>query len=202
MADRLDKSGRELLFLAARSHNAWLDRPVPESLLHELYALMKMAPTSANGSPARIVFLRGETARARLKPCLFPGNLEKTLSAPVTAIIAHDLQFYDQLPKLMPHTDARSWFSNAPAKAGETAFRNGSLQGAYFIMAARAVGLDCGPMSGFDNAALDAEFFASGELFPGQQVKSNFLCNLGYGDCDQLFPRHPRLAFDEACVML
>lgn len=189
----LDATALDQLFRSARTHNGWLPKPVGDDELRALYELMKWAPTSANCSPARIVFVRTREGKERLRPALSPGNLEKTMAAPVTAIIGYDLEFYEKLPQLFPHTDARSWFAGKPAVIETTAFRNGSLQGAYFILAARAVGLDCGPMSGFDNAKVDAEFFA------GSAVRSNFLCNLGHGDPAKLFARNPRLAFDEAC---
>lgn len=193
----LDASALDTLFRHARTHNGWLDKPVSDEQLYQIYELMKMGPTSANSSPARIVFVRSMQAKERLRPALSAGNLEKTMAAPVTAIIAFDLKFYDRLPELFPHNpEARSWFADDPKGAEVASFRNGSLQGAYFIMAARAVGLDCGPMSGFDNAKVDAEFFQ------GTSVKSNFLCNLGYGDSTKLFPRSPRLGFGEACVVL
>jgi 3-hydroxypropanoate dehydrogenase len=189
----LDASALDQLFRAARTHNGWLPRPVTDDELRAIYELMKWAPTSANCSPVRIVFVRSREAKERLRPALSPGNLDKTMAAPVTAIIGHDLEFYEKLPQLFPHADARSWFAGKPAAIETTAFRNGSLQGAYFILAARALGLDCGPMSGFDNAKVDAEFFA------GTAVRSNFLCNLGHGDPAKLFARSPRLAFDDAC---
>ncbi|MDO9503581.1 malonic semialdehyde reductase [Falsiroseomonas sp.] len=194
MTDRatLDDQALDTLFREARTQNAWQDRPVPDSKLEEMYNLLKFAPTSANASPARFVFIRTEEAKARLKEALSPGNVEKTMTAPVIAIVAHDTAFYDKLPFLFPHADARSWFAGNPALAETTAFRNGTLQGAYLIMAARAVGLDAGPMSGFDNTRLDELFFA------GTTWKSNFLVNLGYGDPAGLFPRSPRLSFDEA----
>lgn len=192
----LDAAALDTLFRTARTHNGWLDRPVSDDDLHRLYDLMKMAPTSANCSPARIVFVRSADAKARLKPALGPGNLEKTMAAPVTAIIGYDLQFAEHMPRLFPHNpDAKNWF-NDPKVAEVVAFRNGTLQGAYFILAARAVGLDTGPMSGFDNAKVDAEFF------PGGRVRSNFLCNLGHGDSSKLFARSPRLEFGEACEVL
>jgi 3-hydroxypropanoate dehydrogenase len=192
----LDASALDTLFRTARTHNGWLDQPVTDEDLHRLYDLMKMAPTSANCSPARIVFVRSANAKARLKPALSPGNLEKTMAAPVTAIIGYDLQFAEHMPRLFPHNpDAKNWF-NDPKVAEVVAFRNGTLQGAYFILAARAAGLDTGPMSGFDNAQVDAEFF------PGGRVRSNFLCNLGHGDSSQLFARSPRLEFGEACQVL
>jgi len=189
----LDASALDQLFRNARTHNVWLPTPVGDDELRAIYELMKWAPTSANCSPARIVFVRSQEAKARLEPALSSGNREKTMAAPVTAIIGYDLAFYDKLPQLFPHTDARSWFAGKPALIETTAFRNGSLQGAYFILAARAVGLDCGPMSGFDNARVDAEFFA------GTAIRSNFLCSLGHGDPAKLFARSPRLAFDDAC---
>lgn len=194
MTDRvtLDDQALDTLFREARTQNSWQDRPVPDSKLEEMYNLLKFAPTSANASPARFVFVRTDDGKARLKQALSPGNVEKTMTAPVIAIIAHDTAFYDKLPFLFPHADARSWFAGNPALAETTAFRNGTLQGAYLILAARAVGLDAGPMSGFDNAKVDELFFA------GTTWKSNFLVNLGHGDPAGLFPRSPRLSFDEA----
>lgn len=179
------------IFLEARTHSAWLNRDVDDQLLVRLVNVLKLAPTSANCSPARIIFVKSPEAKKRLAPALSAGNLEKTMAAPVCAIIGQDLRFYDHLPKLFPHTDARSWFTGNDEKIRETAFRNASLQGAYLIIAARALGLDCGPMSGFDNAKVDAEFFA------GTSVKSNFLCNLGYADAAAVKPRSPRFSFDE-----
>jgi 3-hydroxypropanoate dehydrogenase len=199
------------LFRQARSHSAWLDNPVPDDLLRQVYDLMKWGPTSANTSPARFVFLRSRKAKERLKPALAPGNVEKTMKAPVTVIIAYDLLFFEKLPKLFPHNPAmRDHFARNPQLVEVTAKRNSSLQGAYLMIAARAIGLDCGPMSGFDNAKVDEEFFGAGkecegcdqEFFPAGHVKSNFLCNLGYGDSSKLFPRSPRLAFEEACTLL
>ncbi|WP_209443155.1 malonic semialdehyde reductase [Falsiroseomonas frigidaquae] len=194
MTDRvtLDDQALDTLFREARTQNKWQDRPVPDSKLEEMYNLLKFAPTSANASPARFVFIRTDEGKARLKEALSPGNVEKTMTAPVIAIVAHDTAFYDKLPFLFPHADARSWFAGNPALAETTAFRNGTLQGAYLILAARAVGLDAGPMSGFDNAKVDDLFFA------GTTWKSNFLVNLGHGDPAGLFPRSPRLSFDEA----
>lgn len=183
----------EQLFTEARTHNVWLDKPVSDELLHQLYELLKWGPTSANCSPMRVIFCKSPEARARLVPFMSPGNQEKTGKAPVTAIIGMDMAFYDKLPKLFPQTDARSWFVGNDAKIAETAFRNGSLQGAYLIVAARALGLDCGPMSGFEAAKVDAAFWA------GTTVKTNFVCSLGYGDKAKLFPRNPRLSFEEAC---
>jgi 3-hydroxypropanoate dehydrogenase len=184
------------IFREARTHNVWLQKPVPMELLRQAYDLAALAPTSANTSPARFVFLTTREAKERLRPALSQNNLEKTMIAPVTAIIAYDTEFFEKLPKLFPHTDARSWFAGNAMLAQETAFRNGSLEGAYFILAARAVGLDCGPMSGFDQAKVNAEFFPDGKW------KVNFLCNLGYGDSSKLFPRNPRLTFEEACRVL
>jgi len=210
MSEKLSEEGQDLLFRNARTHNAWLDKPVSEETLRQLYELMKWGPTSANCSPARILFLRTPEAKQRLLPTLAPGNMDKTMKAPVTAIIGYDAKFYDLLPKLFPHADARAWFADKPELAEVTARRNSSLQGAYFIIAARALGLDCGPMSGFDHAKVDHEFFpgsvARGEFgqeyFPDSHTKTNFLCNLGYGDPAKLFPRSPRLDFDEACQLL
>lgn len=195
----LSAEGRDLIFRHARTHNGWQAKPVSDDQLRELYDLMKWAPTTMNASPARMLFLRSREAKERLKPALSPGNVEKTMAAPVTAIIAYDTRFYEQLPKLFPHNqNARAIFAgdNKQAHAETTAFRNGSMQGGYFILAARSIGLDCGPMSGFNNAMVDAEFFA------GTGVKSNFLCNLGYGDASKVMPRNPRLAFEEACKLL
>jgi 3-hydroxypropanoate dehydrogenase len=184
------------IFREARTHNAWRDEDIPDSLLHELVDLVKLGPTSANCSPARFLFVKSPAAKARLKPLLSEGNREKTMKAPVCAIIGYDLDFYRHLPKLFPHTDAKSWFEGKPKKIEETAFRNGTLQGAYLILAARALGLDTGPMSGFDNQGVDREFFA------GTNIKSNFLCSLGHGDPSVLFPRSPRFAFDETAQIL
>jgi 3-hydroxypropanoate dehydrogenase len=206
MTQRLNDEALDLIFRKARTHNVWLDQPVPDELLRQIYDLMKLGPTSANCSPARILFLRTPAAKQRLAPALSPPNLEKTMKAPVTALIAYDQKFYDNLPRLFPHNPAaREWFSNNAALAQTTAFRNGTLQGAYFIIAVRSVGLDCGPMSGFDNAKVDSEFFppsAGPSASPESQWKSNFLCNLGYGDASKLLPRSPRLEFDEACRLL
>jgi 3-hydroxypropanoate dehydrogenase len=210
MTGTLDEQAMDLLFRKARTHIAWRDRSVSEATLRQLYELMKWGPTSANSCPARIFFLRTPQAKARLLPALSPGNVEKTRAAPVTAIIAYDLRFYDKLPRLFPHNSGmRQVFVDAPELVEVTARRNSSLQGAYFILAARAVGLDCGPMSGFDNAKVDEEFFAAGkcegcdeEFLPEGHLRSNFLCNLGYGDSSKLFPRSPRLEFEEACMLL
>ncbi len=183
----------EQLFDHARTHNAFTNEPVSPETLRRLYDLMKWGPTSANCSPARIVFVVSPEGKAKLLPCMSAGNHEKTKQAPVTAIIGMDMAFHDKLPQLFPHTDARAWFAGKPEVIAATAFRNSSLQGGYFIMAARALGLDCGPMSGFDAAKLDAAFFA------GTSITANFVCNLGHGDPAGIFPRSPRLAFDEAC---
>jgi 3-hydroxypropanoate dehydrogenase len=192
-APTLEARVLDQLFRSARTQNKWQDRPVPDSTLQELYDLLKWGPTSANGMPGRFVFLRTPEAKEKLRPALSAGNLDKTLSAPVVCIVAHDLKFYDRLPYLFPHADARSWFAGNERLAETTAFRNGTLQGAYLIMAARSLGLDVGPMSGFDNAKVDQAFFA------GTDWRSNFLVNLGYGDPSGLFDRSPRLSFDEAC---
>ncbi|HPC84328.1 MAG TPA: malonic semialdehyde reductase [Thermoanaerobaculaceae bacterium] len=186
----------DLMFREARTHRSWLDRPVSDETLRQVWELAKMGPTSTNCLPLRVLFVRSPEAKARLRPCLDPGNVPPTMAAPVTAILAHDLEFFEQLPRLVLHTDARSWFVGKPELVETTAFRNGTLQAAYFILAARAVGLDCGPMSGFDNAAVDREFFA------GTAIRSNFLCNLGYGDPSKLFPRAPRLGFDEVARII
>ncbi len=191
MTGKVASSCLDQLFREARTHNAWLDKAVPDALLHAIVDLLKLGPTSANCSPARFLFVKSREAKERLKPHLSEGNRDKTMKAPVCAIIGYDLDFYLHLPKLFPHTDAKSWFEGKEEKIAETAFRNGTLQGAYLIMAARALGLDCGPMSGFDNQGVDRDFFA------GTNVKSNFLCSLGYGDASVLFPRSPRFSFDE-----
>ena len=185
------------IFHDARTHNKWKDKPVSNELLQEVYDLMRLGPTSANCSPLRILFLRSKEAKERLRPHLSPGNVDKTMVAPATALMAYDLQFYDYLPQLFPFADAKPWFEGKPKFIQETAFRNSSLQGGYFIIAARACGLDCGPMSGFSNEGVDKEFFPDGRF------KSNFLCNLGYGDPSGLpGPRAPRLSFEEACKIL
>jgi 3-hydroxypropanoate dehydrogenase len=193
----LDAYALDLLFRQARTHSKFTDQPVTDDELRALHALLKQGPTSANSSPARFLFLRTKYAKEKLAPALSSGNLEKTLAAPVTAIVAYDPRFYEKLPKLFPHnTDAMSWFTNNDALAASTAFRNGTLQGAYLILAARALGLDTGPMSGFDNARVDELFLAD------RGWRSNFLCNIGHGDPAGLFPRSPRLDFEEACVLL
>ena len=207
----LSAEALDQLFRSARTHHAWQKRAVSDDLLRRLYDLMKWGPTSANLCPARILFLRSREAKERLRPALLPGNVDQTMAAPVTAIVAYDELFYEKAPKLFPaNRGIREMFAASPTLAKETAFRNGSLQGAYFILAARALGLDCGPMSGFDNAKVDAEFMAhppssapgSDQVMPPCQVRSNFLCNLGYGDPGRLYPRGPRLDFDEACLLL
>jgi 3-hydroxypropanoate dehydrogenase len=188
---KLDGKALDQLFREARTHNGWRPIDVPDSLLEEVVELAKMGPTSANTSPLRIVFVRSPEAKARLKGALAPGNVDKTMAAPVTAILGYDTKFYDLLPRLFPHADAKAWFVGNEVFANDTAYKNGTLQVAYFILALRAVGLDTGPMSGFDNASVDAEFF------PGGQIKSNVLVNIGYGDPAKLFPRSPRLEFAE-----
>jgi 3-hydroxypropanoate dehydrogenase len=189
----LDAGALDALFREARTHNAWLDQPITNGDLRAIFDLMKYGPTSANCSPARFVFVRSPEAKEKLRPALSAGNLAKTMAAPVTVIVAYDPKFYDHLPKLFPHADARAWFVSSEALAQETAFRNGSLQGGYFILAARALGIDVGPMSGFDKTIVDAAFFAENGF------KSNFLINLGHGDSTKLFPRSPRFEFAEVC---
>jgi len=191
----LDASSLDTIFRTARTHRAWIDRPVTDETLRAAYELMKLGPTSSNTCPARIVFVRTPEAKERLRPALDAGNVGQTMAAPVTAIVGYDLGFYEQMPKLDPRHDLRSYFAGKPEIVRETAFQGGTLQGAYFIIAARAVGLDCGPMGGFDHAKVDAAFFS------GTRVTSNFLCNLGYGDASKLHPRAPRLDFDEACAL-
>ena len=183
------------LFTAARTHHAWQDRDIADGLLHEIYDLAKWGPTSANSLPMRIVFVKSNSAKEKLMPALAGSNVEQVRAAPVTAIVAYDQKFYDQLPTLFPAFDARSLFASNPSLSEQTAFRNSSLQGAYFILAARALGLDAGPMSGFDNAKVDQAFFENSSW------KSNFLCNIGYGDAAKLHPRGPRLGFDQACII-
>lgn len=196
MTGRLTDASLAQLFHDARTQNAWQDRDVPDALLRELVMVVLFGPTSANCSPARFVFVKSHEAKGRLKPFLSEGNREKTMQAPVCVIVGNDLDFHEHLPALFPHTDAKSWFTGKPQKIADTAFRNGTLQGGYLIMAARALGLDCGPMSGFDPAGVDAAFFA------GTNVKSNFLCNLGYGDASALLPRSPRFDFDQVARIL
>ena len=192
----ISREALDQLFREARTHSTWLPETVPVELLRKAYELARLGPTSANGSPARFVFLTTPGAKALLKPVLAPGNVDKTMAAPVTVIIAWDTEFHEYLPKLFPHADVRSYFVGNKPLIEETAFRNSSLQAAYFILAARALGLDCGPMSGFDADKLNAEFFPDGKW------KVNLLCNLGYGDPSKLHPRNPRLNFEEASVIL
>lgn len=197
MSGTLSDPALDQIFRAARSHNAWADRPVPVELLQRVYELMKFGPTSANASPARILFVASRAAKLRLEPFMSAANRAKTMAAPVTAIIGHDLEFYEKLPQLYPRVPgAKSWFTGSAGHAEREAFRNGTLQAGYFIVAARALGLDAGPMSGFDAEGVNREFFPDGK------VKANFLCNLGYGDPAALHPRGPRLSFDEACKVL
>jgi 3-hydroxypropanoate dehydrogenase len=208
---QLGDDGLDLLFRSARSHNGWLDQPVTDDELRRLYDIMKWGPTSANANPARFVFIRTREGKERLKPCLAPGNVDKTMSAPVTVIIAYDLLFYEKMPRLFPHNpNMRRLYATNPQLIETTARRNSTLEGAYLMLAARAIGLDAGPMSGFDNARLDEEFFQAGqecdgceqEFFPAGHVKSNFLCNLGHGDPSKLFERLPRFEFEEACTLI
>ena len=196
MSHVLDQAVFEQLFIDARSQNAWQDRDVPDETLRKLFNTVKMGPTSANCSPARYIFVRSAEAKERLKPHLSSGNTDKVMTAPVCVIIGYDLEFYEHLPRLFPHTDAKSWFTSSEELANQTAFRNGTLQGAYLIMAARALGLDCGPMSGFDLDGVDKEFFA------GTRIKSNFLVSLGYGDSSALFDRSPRFDFDDIASII
>ena len=192
-----DVKNKNLIFQEARTHNDWLDKDISNDILMEIYDLMKWGPTSANCSPTRIIFVKSKASKDRLLPFVIESNLEKTKSAPVTAIIGYDINFHDHLPKLFPHNpDAQNWFNHSIDIAEETAFRNGSMQGAYFIIAARALGLDCGPMSGFDKEGVDNEFFRD------TNIKSNFLCNHGYGDKTKLFERSPRFKFNEICEII
>ncbi|HNR75505.1 MAG TPA: malonic semialdehyde reductase [Parvularculaceae bacterium] len=194
MSDKMiNDEALDLIFREARTRNAWEERKVSRPLMQAVYDLMKWGATSANCSPARFIFVASADAKARLKPYLSGNNADKTMQAPCCVIIAHDMEFYEKLPELFPHTDAKSWFVGNENLIETTAFRNGTLQGAYFMIAARALGLDCGPMSGFDNAGVDKEFLS------GTKWKSNFLCNIGYGTTENLFPRSPRLDFDQAC---
>ena len=211
MANRIDDTALDALFREARSYAKWQARPVADDTLRALYDLLRWAPTSANAAPGRFAFLRSRDAKERLRPALAPLNVEKTMTAPVTVIVAYDVRFYAHLPKLFPQSPGMAkMFENSPAMVETTAKRNSSLQGAYLILAARSLGLDCGPMSGFDNARVDEEFFAAGkpcfgceqEFFPEGHVRSNFLCNLGYGEPGTVHPRLPRLAFEEACSLL
>jgi len=183
----------EQLFTAARTQNGYRPDAVPDGTLRQLYDLMKWGPTAANSSPARLIFVRSPEAKDKLLACVSPGNVNKVREAPVTVIVGMDIDFHDQLPQLFPHVDARAWFANDAAKRAESAMRNSSLQGGYMILAARALGLDCGPMSGFDPAKMDAAFWT------GSSVKTNFICALGHGEPAKVLQRHPRLSFDEAC---
>ena len=197
MSGKLNDDALDLIFREARTHNAWQDKPVTDEQLKEIYDLFKWGPTSANMSPARIVFVKSDEEKERLLPALMEGNREKTRQAPVTAIIGYDVKFYERLPELFPHApDAKTWFNWSDEWAEMNAFRNGSLQGAYFMIAARALGLDCGPMSGFDMDAVNELYFK------GTDVKVNFICNIGYGDPAGLFERSPRLPFDDACKIV
>ncbi len=192
----LTEAALHTLFIDARTHNGWRDRPVTDEQLQQIYDLMKWGPTSANCSPARILFVKSAEAKEKLLSCMNPGNIEKTRTAPVTAIIGMDMEFYERLPKLFPHTDARSWFVGNQPMIDATALRNSSLQGGYLIMAARAVGLDCAPMSGFNTDKMNEAFFK------GTSVKANFVCSLGYGDTSKVRARGPRLSFDEVCKIV
>jgi len=194
-ATALAPDALDQLFLTARSQNGWRDKAVGDDLIDQLYGLVRMGPTSANCSPARFVFIRTQAGKHRLAPALSGGNLEKTMTSPVTVLICHDMKFYDQLPQLFPHGDARSWFTGSPELVAETAMRNGSLAGGYLIMAARALGLDCGPLSGFDADKVNNAFLKDTDW------KVNFMCNLGYGDPDKVWGRLPRLSFDDACIL-
>ena len=190
---KADAATLDLLFNTARTRNGWLDKRLENGLLQEIWNLTRMGPTSANCSPARIVFVTSTQAKEKLRPALLGENVAKTMTAPASAIIGYDMEFYERLPKLFPHTDAKAWFVGDEELIFSTAFRNGTLQGAYFMMAARALGLDCGPISGFDNAMVDAAFFAN------SAIQSNFICSIGYGNYENLHPRSPRLEFSEAC---
>jgi 3-hydroxypropanoate dehydrogenase len=192
----LNKDTLDTLFRHARSHNGWLKQDVSEMQIHQIYALMKFAPTAANNCPARITFIKSDDAKQRLKPHLDEGNIDKSMNAPAIAIISYDTEFYEKLPFLFPHTDAKSWYQGKPEKIKSAGEMNATLQGAYFIIATRAVGLDCAPMSGFNNKTLDDEFFPEGK------IKSIFLCGIGHGDHNKVFPRLPRLNFNEACKII
>jgi 3-hydroxypropanoate dehydrogenase len=199
MAKPISDECLDVIFREARTYSAWLPKAVDEELLRQAYDLARMGPTSANTSPMRLVFVKSDQAKQRLKPALAPGNVDKTMSAPVCAIVADDMRFYEHVPRLYPHAPKFGEMFTQPGKEEFTkahAFRNSTLQGAYFIIAARSLGLDCGPMSGFDSAKVDSEFFPDGRF------KSNFLINLGYGDASKLHPRNPRLGFDDACKVL
>jgi len=191
---QLDAAGFDLLFRQARSHNGWLPRAVETQQLRDLWELVRYAPTAVNGMPMRVIFVISNEGKQRLKPCLSPGNVDKVLAAPVTAIIGYDTAFWELLPNLFPHNDVRAMFREDPDNCALTAFRNSTLQAAWLMLAARGMGLDCGPMSGFDTGLLDQEFFSN------TSIRSNFICNLGYGDPARLFPRLPRLSFEDACT--
>ena len=193
---QVDPLALDVLFNEARTHNVWQEKEVEDKILEDLYSLMKMAPTSMNISPARIIFVKSSSGKERLRPALVSGNVEKTMTAPVCAVIGYDVSCWKNLNKLFPFKDMSQLFENNPEFAETTAFRNGSMQGAYFILAARSLGLDCGPMSGFDNARVDEEFFS------GTEIKSNFLCNLGYGVWDNIPSSAPRLQFGEVCKII
>ena len=192
----LDSNSLDTIFRTARSQNGWLDREVSDEQIHEIYELMKFGPTAANNCPARITFLKSEDSKNRLKPHLDEGNIEKTMSAPVVAIIGYDTEFYEKLPYLFPHTDARSWFAGKPEKIVASGSMNATLQAAYFMIATRSMGLDCGPMGGFNNEGVDNEFFSDGK------TKTLLICGIGYGDESKVFPRSPRLDFSEACQVI
>ena len=192
----LDQNSLDTLFINARSHNGWLDQDVSDEQIHQIYELMKFGPTAANNCPVRITFIKSDAAKQKLKTHLDEGNVEKSMSAPVVAIISYDIEFYEKLEFLFPHTDAKSWYAGNPEKIKSAGEMNATLQGAYFMLAARAVGLDCGPMGGFNNKTLDSEFFTDGK------TKSIFLCAIGQGDESKIFPRSPRLSFDEACNII
>ncbi len=196
MKQPLDKRSLDLLFNEARTYNSWQNKPVDDSILKQIYDLTKMAPTSANCQPMRLVFVKSKSGKEKLRQALHEANIEKTMSAPVTAIIGMDMEFYEHLPELFPHTDARSWFAGNEQLIYDTAYRNSSMQGGYFILAARALGLDTGALSGFDNEKIDELFFA------GTKIKSNFLCNIGYGDDEGMFARSPRPDFDKFCKIV
>ncbi|MAT52756.1 MAG: malonic semialdehyde reductase [Porticoccaceae bacterium] len=196
MFSRLDDMSLDLLFDSARTYNTWQDKPVDDSLLHALYERLKWGPTTANTCPARFVFVRSTEGKQRLKPHLNPGNVDKTMAAPCCVIVAYDTRFYELMPQLFPSRDMRSVFEGKDALIEEVCMRSSSLQGGYLVMAARALGLDCGPMSGFNAETLNREFFPDGRW------RANFLCNLGYGSEEGLFPRNPRLEFDQACQLL
>lgn len=192
----LDQNSLDTLFIKARSHNGWLDTNISDDKIHQIYELMKYGPTAANNSPARITFVKSDSAKQKLKAHLDEGNIEKSMEAPVVAIISYDIEFYEKLGFLFPHTDAKSWYAGNDAKIKQAGEMNATLQGAYFMLAARSVGLDCGPMGGFNSQTLDEDFFPDGK------TKSIFLCAIGQGDHSKIFPRSPRLSFDEACAII